>query len=91
MERGEEEEEVAEVEEEEEGRRCAEGLEEGECSSMPPPPPLRFFTSPWCSKPLPLPCPCGPESPTPPRLWELLVAEEGSGGDEWPRGGCVRL
>lgn len=81
---------VAEPEEdEEEGRRCAEGLEEGECSSTLPP--LRFFTSPWCSKPLPLPCPCSPESPTPARLWELLVAEERSGGDEWPRGACVRL
>lgn len=79
---------MAELEEEEEGRRCTEGLEEGECSSMPLP--LRFFTSPWCSKPRPLPCPCNPESPTPGRLWELVV-EEGSGGDEWPRGGCVRL
>lgn len=75
--------------EEEGGRRCAEGLEEGECSSMPPP--LRFFTIPWWSKALPLPCPCSPESPTPARLWEWFVAEEGSGGDEWPRGVCVRL
>lgn len=48
MERGEAE--VAALEEEEEGggRRCAVGLEEGECSSKPLPP-LRFFTSPWCS------------------------------------------
>lgn len=75
-------------EEEEEGGRCAEGLEEGECSSMLPP--LRFFTSP-CSKLLPPLCPCSPESPTPARLWELLVAEEESWGEEWPRGVCVRL
>lgn len=75
--------------EEEEGRRCPEGLEEGECSSMLAP--LRLFTRPWCSKPLPLPGPCSPESPTALRLWELLVVEEGSGGDEWPREGCVRL
>lgn len=71
---------LEEEEEEEGGGRCAEGLEEGECSSMTPT--LRFFTSP-----------CSPES----RLWELVEGEggEGSGGEEWPRGGggggCVRL
>lgn len=83
MERGAEE---AEPEEEEEGGRCAEGLDEGGCSSIPPP--LRFFTR--CSKPLPPPCPCSPESPPPGRPWEL-VAEDGSGGEEWARGGCVLL
>lgn len=74
--------------EEDEGRRCTDGLEEAECSSMPLP--LRFFTSPWCSNALPLPCLCSPESPKPLRLWELFVAVEGSGGDEL-RGVCDRL
>lgn len=75
---------MAELEEEEEVRQWAEGLEEGALSSVRPP--LRFFTAPnWCSKTLPLPCPCSPESPTQARLWELVVGE-GS-----PRGGCVRL
>ena len=74
MERGEEEEEGAEPEEDE-GRRGAGGLDAGGCSSGAPP--LRFFRSPWCSKPRPPPC-C-PESPTPARPWEF----EGSGGDGW--------
>lgn len=85
--RGEEEE--AELEEEEEGRRCTEGLVEGECSSVPPP--LRFFTNPCWSKPRPPLCLCIAESPSPPLLWELLAVVGGSRGDEWLRGACVCL